>query len=635
MPRCTPPEPGGSPPTSVHVAPPSVLRYTCDTPRVLVEPSDNARQTPTEQVTAISLSVASCVADGHGMEAQWKVFPASDVSITAPGPPTATQRLGLVHDTALSRGPRSVHAHCVGATGLPLPPANDVATGAVVAAAGPGAHATVLVVKRSTAPKTRAKAKAPIGATPLRGTNRLAAWKAPGRPCALTSSASLGCRTDLVECRTALETAGRLAAMTGNLAYRRAGHSLVGERRLRRSMTVTSRTPGSSIPWKRRRRTISLFALGLAASLTFPVAAGWTTASGASVRPPVAGSNATVGPNGPGDGVVSLVPISGASLQVAPARAVITATVGWNAASASAGMTIGDVRVVAVNAVTRLPVTIAARTTQGVGGTPVRYQFTVKSPTLIRDLAFGNRVAFTATQHDPLAQFTPESDITVAQLQAGPSRGPVGRLDCSDVPFGAGVSPSYVSCDFTGAVLTDALVSDEQHRTDLRQADFTGAAMEFASVVNANMAGASLAGVDLSHAELMTTSAAGSFSPGLVDVNSFLNNDNFFKADLALANFSGSVFGDESTTFAAADLQGAVFSGAHLEVVELSFANATASDFQNVTGPTIEGDVLGLTFVDFTRATLFHESFIPPSELRWVILCHTVLRDGSISDRDC
>ena len=149
-----------------------------------------------------------------------------------------------------------------------------------------------------------------------------------------------------------------------------------------------------------------------------------------------------------------------------------------------------------------------------------------------------------ATQHKRTVgtAFTQPIYATVDQLQAGPSRGPVGRWDCSDRPIQG--NTSYNNCDFTGAVLIQANLPNSQ----LEETDFTGAWLTGAALSNSNMAGASLAGTDMSRTTSTKLSAALAFARGLnMSGNSSLNDDNFAGADLQGANFSGAAI--DATTF--------------------------------------------------------------------------------------
>ena len=197
---------------------------------------------------------------------------------------------------------------------------------------------------------------------------------------------------------------------------------------------------------------------------------------------------AVAAPAPPAAPVSSLVPVTDASLQVTPSEATVVATVGWNTNGVVQGLVVGGLHVVAVDASTRLPKLVATKNTP-VTGAPETYTFHITDPALLPALAAGNRVVITATQHKRTVgtAFTQPIYATVHELQPGPSRGAVGRLDCSARPILG--NSSYNNCNFTGAVLIQRSLPGSQ----LEEADFTGASLAGAALSGSNMAGASLA----------------------------------------------------------------------------------------------------------------------------------------------
>ena len=378
-----------------------------------------------------------------------------------------------------------------------------------------------------------------------------------------------------------------------------------------------------SAPASRRSRPNVLAPLALAAGLL-------VTGLTALVLPAAAGAVP------PAPAATPLVPITDTSFQLGPTSATVDATVSWNGPAAKGGVTVGTVRVVAVSATTHLPDLVASTTTDGiVAGDTIVYHFTITSSSALQSLASGNRVVVTATQHGPVFPnfFTNESLITVDQLQAGPSRGPVGSKDCSDRAYAPVIAPAnYEACDFTGAYLSGAMISSDRSVTDLQQADLTGAVMVGSSLVGANLRGSSLAGVDASGSTFQSSTTSGAFAADFVDHSSFLTNDELFATNFTGANFSGSTFGGtNATTFAASDLDGASFAGDTITNVEFRYLSAIGSNFSSITARDSV-----FSFVNFTRATLEHASILGDASYPHTdTLCHTILPDGSESNRDC
>ncbi len=239
------------------------------------------------------------------------------------------------------------------------------------------------------------------------------------------------------------------------------------------------------------------------------------------------------------------------ALHVTATSATITAQVAWNQAGLASRMTIGDLRVVAVNQSSRVPTVVARSTEDPIkSSAPQSIKFMVTSLPLVRALGAGNRVVLTATQHEPtISLLTPQTFVTVHQLQAGPSRGPVGRLDCSDRPLQAGGSdgvPNFDNCDFTGAVLSFALLSAVGTPTHYWQADFAAADMRSAGLDQAALWSAWLPGVNLTGAGLNNVTFFNVFAPNLTAVRTGISGSNFFHADLTRANFSGSTISGTS-----------------------------------------------------------------------------------------
>lgn len=370
---------------------------------------------------------------------------------------------------------------------------------------------------------------------------------------------------------------------------------------------------------------------GLAvASLTL----GFAQFSAASADTGSQATNATAAP------VASLVPITNTSFQVTPTSATIDATVGWSATGIAQGLTVGELRVLAINATTKLPTLVARKHVSPLKpGPPVKYSFTVTDQKLIKAMAVGNRVVITATQHPYIFPGTPTqtSYVTVHELQKGPSRGPVGQLDCSSRPISAppnGQTADYSNCDFTGARLSSAQIGfSGGGRALLEQCDLTGVLLDQAILFNVSMAGSWLAGTKLTGSQFQESSAAGSFAPKLMDPNSHLIGDNFAGATLQDANFSGSTL--DGTTFVDARMQGALFPKATLAGDEFNFANLSGANLQGL----VQNPGANEWFmVNFSSANLLNAQFPALSNTQFwrkVILCKTVLPDGTVNNRDC
>jgi uncharacterized protein YjbI with pentapeptide repeats len=311
--------------------------------------------------------------------------------------------------------------------------------------------------------------------------------------------------------------------------------------------------------------------------------------------------------------------------------------VAWNATGIDNQLTIGDLRVVAVNQKSRLPTVVASRTENPLASsTPKSVTFTVTSVALVHDLAAGNRVVLTATQHEPtISLVTPRSFVTVHQLQAGPSRGSVGKLDCSDRPLQAGGSngvADYNNCDFTAAVLSFARLSAVGSATNYLQADFSGADLRHAGLDQGAFWSASLSGADLSNAALRGTTFFKAFAPHLSVVKTGIAGSNFFHADLTKANFSGSTI--TGTSFASATLAQAWFQGATLRDDDMAYSDQSGADLQG-TQLLPESSYFE---VNWANANLKGATITPLQGLpRWALatLCNTTLPSGVVDNTDC
>lgn len=293
---------------------------------------------------------------------------------------------------------------------------------------------------------------------------------------------------------------------------------------------------------------------------------------------------------------------------------------------------------VAVNQSSHVPTVVASSTEDPIKSSePQSITFTITSLPKVRALAPGNRVVLTATQHEPtISLLTPRTFVTVHQLQAGPSRGPVGRLDCSDRPLQAGGSggvPNFDNCDFTGAVLKFALLSAVGSPTNYWQADFSAADLRNAGLDQAALWSAWLPGADLTGAALHNVTLFNVFAPVLTVVKTGIAGSNFFHADLTKANFSGSTI--SGTSFGSSKLVQASFFNATLtNTVDMAFSNQTGADLRDAQLLTGTSYLL----VDWTGANLKGATIAPMQGFpQWALatLCHTTMPTGEINDTDC
>lgn len=371
--------------------------------------------------------------------------------------------------------------------------------------------------------------------------------------------------------------------------------------------------------------TACLAALITALAMTLSLAPGAAHATRTSEVQPTAGT--------------PLVVVRNATLAVGPARAIIRATVQWNGAGVSAQkLTIGEVRIVATDRTNQRTTLIAATAANPLTNLTQTVAFQVTQPGLVAALARGNRVTLTATQHG----FTPTpllptgmSYVTVTQLQAGPPRGPVGRLVCSDRPLAAtnpdGSPQSFDQCDFTGAALFNAQLSTLT-RTSYIRSDFTGANLSGATLTGGNFSGAHLHGTIVTGTAFDRVQLSGAAGIGLVASGTTITNSFLDNADFRSANFADSE--SSATSFSHTNLTHASLPRARMLQSDLSVSNLTNA---NLTGSDIVQTSFFLT--NLTDANL-RKAHIPPpfgqpDPLKWATLCRTVLPDGRVDNSDC
>lgn len=342
-----------------------------------------------------------------------------------------------------------------------------------------------------------------------------------------------------------------------------------------------------------------------------------------------------VGPAAAAPNPSPLVRIVGARLVKLRGGARVTARIEWNRSGItdhSDPMTVGDVRVVAVNGRSARPRLLASKTFRALASTPVTTVAFSLSSADQNAIRAGNRVVLTASQHafsaspDP-QQRTPRTFVTVKQLQVGAPRR-VGVRDCSDRPIVA--FADLTQCDLVGASLARAQLGRLGRRTELLKADLTGADLRGADLSDVDIAGGRVNGVNATGADITKLSLAGADAIGFVARNGTrITASNLFDTALTDARFDGARFVGTSlgrSRLIRANLSGASITGGFMESADLHGANlrrATISDSR-------------MYFADFTGAKLGRAKMDTSTEsLMWVILCRTELPSGKIENRDC
>lgn len=321
-------------------------------------------------------------------------------------------------------------------------------------------------------------------------------------------------------------------------------------------------------------------------------------------------------------------------------EATISGKVHWNAAGARVNrMRVGEIRAVAVDAVTGLP-TILGRKRVTISADQPNKAFLFKvSARRLASLRKGNRVVVTATQHpahpDPPSpgDTTKRSYVTVDQLQNGPIRGRVGSVDCSDRPLTpAAPAGSLEFCDLVGAALADADLTG----ADLRMDDLTGSDLRAADLSGSLIDGARVAGVGAAGAQLDSAHVIDAYAPKLQLPSTPISGAIFDGSTLNAASFAGSTLRD--TRFAVAHAAGASFAGSELNKVDLAYADLIGG---NLSGARAQHPELptSLFLAELRKANLRGSQWVRDEEQRdpprsgW--LCRTTMPDGSVENRDC
>jgi uncharacterized protein YjbI with pentapeptide repeats len=314
----------------------------------------------------------------------------------------------------------------------------------------------------------------------------------------------------------------------------------------------------------------------------------------------------------------------------------VKATVTWDG---DGRLSVGDLRLVAIDGRTGIPTPIAEATIDGDSGTSP-YEVTITDAGELAAMRPGNRVVLTATQHPALPDSkratTNGSYVAVDTLQVGPGRGRVGSRDCSGVllkrPPAAG--DTYDFCDLAGAVLTQAGIGGF-----MREADLSGADLANADLGGLSLDGSAAGGAVLSGAELGGISLIAGNAPRLTARKTRLTGAQLRSTDLDEANFAASVIG--STTFATSSLRRAVFSEADFERVDLGLTNLAGAHLDGVDAGTPPDDNPSSLFLaDLTGASLADSTWADDEEgnrpWQWATLCGTAMPPGvEGGDRDC
>lgn len=365
----------------------------------------------------------------------------------------------------------------------------------------------------------------------------------------------------------------------------------------------------------------------------------------ASQAAPVAAS-ARSRATGPATQVTPLVPVSATLARTRTFREV-SGTVRWNAHGlTSKSMSVGTLRVTAVESGSNLPTLLVQKTYQlTTSGTLTRFTFRWPSPQFDRVMAAGNRIVVTASQHAPTSDlptpspvYTTDSYVTVAQVQAGaPRPAGIGTRNCSDRSVAPTVNPAsemnFDFCDLTGASLTHAALAPAGPPSSFRKANLTGADLTGAFLAHAVLSGSLLAGADASRADLTFATMTGTLAPRFAARTTLISNLIATAISAPGSDFSHSTL--TAGSLQGSDLRGANFSSATLtNKMMLSFADLRQASF---VGAYLDAPWLLLT--NLTAADLRGATYVPAvsvgADFRWTTLCRTIWFNGTRNDRDC
>jgi uncharacterized protein YjbI with pentapeptide repeats len=333
------------------------------------------------------------------------------------------------------------------------------------------------------------------------------------------------------------------------------------------------------------------------------------------------------------------VRISDARLDKQKAR--VTATISWDATSfpGAGGMTVGDVRVVAVEGDSGRAHVLAERSYDPLTAT-------TNDPLAIGDdarqwLRDGNRVVVTATQRPPASprfgSYVGRAYVTVATLQRGPGRGQVGKYDCSRIALQTvnQRGPDGLSfCDLTGASLIDLDLGERF----MRDVDLSGAEIGRSRWVAVTLDGSSLADVSGRDAVLTNVNAVQARAPGLALHGGVVRGSVLLFADATGLDLTDGLLQND-VQMNNVPLRDAVFTNAMFDHVDLALADLRGAQLDGVDATN---NASSLFLADLSGATLedsawhIDEDGVLP--FTWSTLCHTTMprvAGGIDGDRDC
>ncbi|HEX3736227.1 MAG TPA: pentapeptide repeat-containing protein [Solirubrobacterales bacterium] len=323
-----------------------------------------------------------------------------------------------------------------------------------------------------------------------------------------------------------------------------------------------------------------------------------------------------------------------ATLTRSQGEVTIRATVDWNMLMIGS-MSLGDIRILAIDGKTGLPKLIARKEIKENLASETSFEWKFEDTATLNDLAAGNRVVLTATQHRPpgRGETTKGSFVTVATLQRGPGRGQVGSRDCSNLTIGPEAAEGALDyCDLTGAVLNRATLGGFMRKVDLTGAELQNAELQKGLTLD----GSTLAGVNAEGAKLKNVMMSVATAPHVNLSETLIENSKMEGDDLDAANFEVASITDSH--FAASSLRKALFTGATFLKVDLAFTDLDGGHLDEIES---RKGATSLFLADLTDATLAKSKFAPSEEgeIPWQMatLCHTKLPEGAepIGDRDC
>jgi uncharacterized protein YjbI with pentapeptide repeats len=320
----------------------------------------------------------------------------------------------------------------------------------------------------------------------------------------------------------------------------------------------------------------------------------------------------------------------------APGPRTVKARINWDASAASAsgfGMTIGDLRLLAVDRTTGVPTVLDTKTYNDVSS-PSDYEVTISDGDKLAAMNSGNRIVLTATQHPPRARSgknTTRSYVTVAVLQPGPGNGRIGSLDCSGVALTADSPRSLDFCDLSGAMLdTAALVG-----RFMREVDLTGATIQDGLMAGLSLDGSRLGGLKAAGADVSNVAAFDAWAPRLDLSNADVKGSPLYPRNLDGANFNGSTLSD--SPLVAASLRQATFSNATLIHPDLAYTDLSAAQLDRVDASLSNPSLFlaNLTGADMTKSK-WNVDEGRENPWKWATLCQTKVPTFGISgNRDC